>query len=226
MNGPSHTRGTGLMKMADILALSASIYEGNKSKGFWDAGKDRPKGQAFALINSELYESLEAHRKNRFFSKNLHSPGFIDASKISIEDWLVLNTWNGEEGFDPARYKEVFERTVKDTVEDELADAIIRICDTSYGFNDRQLDNDMPAVRNMISTDYGEAIMQINQGINYIYFAVSSRQGNDLAFGNFTYVIADILELAASIGCDDMLWHVKAKLAYNATRPAKHGKAY
>ncbi len=91
----------------DLNDLSKKIYEGNKEKGFWPENpKDRNFGEQIALMTSELSEALEADRKGKSCNANL-------------------------EEIDPRAYnfEEVFKEKVKDTKEDELADAIIRILD-------------------------------------------------------------------------------------------------
>lgn len=42
--------------------LANDIYETNKEKGFWD--KERNVGEMLMLVNSELGEAMEAHRKD------------------------------------------------------------------------------------------------------------------------------------------------------------------
>jgi NTP pyrophosphatase (non-canonical NTP hydrolase) len=79
------------------------IFENNKAKGFWD--KPRNVGEMLMLVVTELAEALEAHRKDKF------------------------SNWNWEQT--PTR--EEFSAEVKDTFEDEIADAMIRLLDLSAG---------------------------------------------------------------------------------------------
>ena len=80
-----------------------TIYEVAKSKGFWD--NERNVGEMLMLVTSELGEAMEAHRKGNFFK----------GEKLLEGD------------------KEYFEARVKDTFEDEIADAIIRLLDMAGG---------------------------------------------------------------------------------------------
>ena len=80
------------------------IYQNNKAKGFWD--KERNVGELLMLVTSELGEAMEAHRKNRF------TPDFFTGSNHTPK---------------------AFEDNVKDTFEDEIADAVIRLLDLSAG---------------------------------------------------------------------------------------------
>ncbi len=93
---------------ADLNESAKVIFENNKEKGFWDF--ERNVGEMLMLITSELGEAMEAHRKGRF------------TSDIAKRDY-------------PGDYKNWFEENVKDTFEDELADAVIRILDMAGGLD-------------------------------------------------------------------------------------------
>lgn len=88
--------------------LAESIYQDNKKKGFWD--KERNVGEMLMLITSELGEAMEAHRKGRF------------------ADWDLFHR-----ECENSSWEDSFKTHIKDTVEDEIADAIIRLLDMSAG---------------------------------------------------------------------------------------------
>ena len=90
--------------MAHLNDMAKEIYLGNVSRGFWE--KKREIGTLLMLVTSELSEALEADRKDHHCVADLRNC-FPDS------------------GFD----KEFFEKNVKDTFEDEIADAIIRLLD-------------------------------------------------------------------------------------------------
>jgi NTP pyrophosphatase (non-canonical NTP hydrolase) len=101
----------------DIKETAIKINDTARSKGFWD--KPRNFGEMLMLIVSELGEALEAHRK----SKTANRSGF----EHYMQDWT-------EDMSDYTRkFKTEFESCVKDSIEDELADAAIRLFDTAYG---------------------------------------------------------------------------------------------
>jgi len=97
-------------------------------------------GESLMLIVSELSEALEADRADRYYPR--HFSKYHDSMPPK------------------AQCKEFYEKYIKGTVEEELADAIMRIC------------------------------------------ALAGHRKIDLD------------------------WHVRAKMAYNETRPYKHGKKY
>lgn len=86
-----------------------------KEKGWWD--DPRPFVECAALVMCEMAEAIEAKREGR-----------IAEHKIGE---YQQRSFNGEE------FELVFRDTIKDTVEDELADTIIRILDMCgyYGIN-------------------------------------------------------------------------------------------
>jgi NTP pyrophosphatase (non-canonical NTP hydrolase) len=100
-----------LNKLRDAIHLNA------KEKGFYDDDRPFNIAEKLMLITSELSEALEADRKNRYARMD------IFLSKIN-----TLNEVYSEKVIDSA-LKYFFEDHIKDTVEDELADALIRILD-------------------------------------------------------------------------------------------------
>lgn len=94
---------------------SNQIFQNNKAKGFWD--NERNVGELLMLVTSELGEAMEAHRKNRF------------AQLKRLEFELGQNATMTKE----QHWNEKFGFHVKDTFEDEIADAVIRLMDLSAG---------------------------------------------------------------------------------------------
>lgn len=96
------------------LNISAkTIHENNKEKGFWN--KEQNVGELLMLVTSELGEALEAHRHGTF----------ADESHYQKE-------LDGNEG-NPDAFQMAFALHIKDTFEDEIADAVIRLLDLSAG---------------------------------------------------------------------------------------------
>ena len=91
--------------MKTLNKLRDEVHENAKNKGFWD--NQRETGTLLMLCVSELAEAMEADRKDRYADLEL-----IEKDK---EDFIDFK-WS-------------FENSIKDTFEDELADAIIRILD-------------------------------------------------------------------------------------------------
>ena len=99
----------GLNKSAEI------IFQNNKAKGFWD--NERNVGELLMLVTSELGEAMEAHRKGKFANLERLEFELSPNSELPYERHLSAK----------------FEMHVKDTFEDEIADAVIRLLDLSAG---------------------------------------------------------------------------------------------
>ena len=91
-----------------VKQLQKEIHQNAVNKGFYD--KHNEFGTNLMLIVTELSESMEAHRNNEF---------------ANLEEFE--NLINSD--VNPMSYEETFKKYIKDTVEDELADAFIRILD-------------------------------------------------------------------------------------------------
>jgi hypothetical protein len=95
--------------------LSKSIHEGNVQRGFYET--QQANGTLLMLVVSELSEALEADRAGKhadlnYFNDRIKEIEETKGSEISKEEYAL-----------------VFKNTLKDTYEDEIADAIIRLLD-------------------------------------------------------------------------------------------------
>lgn len=98
----------------DITELCTLAHENAVEKGFYD--KPLETGTLLMLIVSELGEALEADRKGR---------------RTSFNYAHVWNEWINDPvcASEKEEALKCFKRDIKDTFEDELADAVIRIAD-------------------------------------------------------------------------------------------------
>jgi NTP pyrophosphatase (non-canonical NTP hydrolase) len=92
----------------DILVISKEINENAHSKGFWDKGIDVP--EKLILIVSEIIEAMEADRVDKRYDN----------------EYNIVYHNQGE------FFNSIFEHHCKNTFEDELADAAIRIFDLAF----------------------------------------------------------------------------------------------
>jgi hypothetical protein len=95
----------------NLTELSQKIHAGNVERGFYDHPATFP--DRCMLIVSEISEAVEAHRNGR-----TTAPADVDqACRMAA--------------LEMAPFVGFFRDKVKDTVEDEIADAIIRLLDLS-----------------------------------------------------------------------------------------------
>ena len=98
----------------NISELIKEAHDNAVERGFYPDGEEKNIGELLMLIVSELGEALEAHRCGRF------------------ADWDMYDEVMDELKDNPA-YKslpsDLFNRDIKDTFEDEIADVFIRLFD-------------------------------------------------------------------------------------------------
>jgi NTP pyrophosphatase (non-canonical NTP hydrolase) len=182
--------------LQQLIDLQQEIHQWAREWGFWENGQDRNKGEMIMLMITELSEAVEAHRKNK---RAIYWDSFV---ALSEEDWMK----------DFISYK-------KDTVEDEIADTVIRILDYTAGWNL----SFRPTVMYLEeSTDnLAEDVLRIVEVITRIPYHNPAMS----RYWDWSLVLAAIIKF-----CDwyqiDLLQHIQWKMRYNRTRPHKHGKAY
>lgn len=116
----------------NLNQLSKEIHKANVEKGFYEDNEEAIKflmennasdeviftvekaitGQRLALITSEVSEALESDRKN----KKANIIAFLNERRSSLHE-------------SDNDFKISFEKNIKDSVEDEISDAIIRLLD-------------------------------------------------------------------------------------------------
>ena len=163
-------------------------------------------GELLMLIVSELGEALEAHRNNRFSDRIKDSPYYM----------IYLNEWSGP-GFKmlPATSR-LFEQTIKDTFEDEIADVFIRLFDLC-GYLGIEPEIVHFSVIDRTVTNVSEMLFIITKEIVKIS---DHHQGVSIESS------LDSLDSLCQKHNIPIEKHIKAKMAYNRTRPHKHNKEY
>jgi len=107
-----------------INTLIKLAHEKAKNGGWWDAERNVP--ELLMLIVSELSEGLEALRKDHYADKKVVTDLYND---------LVVNSHDEEFVLNESDWKASFEKSVKNSFEDELADVAIRLFDLCGGLN-------------------------------------------------------------------------------------------
>ena len=181
-----------------LAALAVEIHANAVNKGFWDGEPDIEK--FLMLIVCELAEAVEADREGQ---------------RANIDWYSEVNApWS-----DPLR-KVAFEKWMKDTPQDELADAAIRILDMVEHLG---MTGEIAACQGV-----GSLFMADSSFAGKVYRIVrympSGRMHESFPI-HLKVVLGSIFAIAESLKID-LLWHIREKMAYNATREKLHGKKY
>lgn len=184
-------------KVQELIKRAYSIAA---THGFHEV--DRSNAHFLMLVVSEIGEMVEADRKSR--------RAFV-GDKLSISD---------------ETFAEWFESNVKDTLEDELADVVIRICDF---LGTRHIE---PLILEETSTSDDWANLWGKDSINeqcYGLTKIITRIDEDTSAGDISRLLGASLAWCfdfADFHKFDLLWHVEQKMRYNETRSIRHGKNY
>ena len=185
-------------------ALRDQAHENSINHGWWE---NKPSNEHFmCLIISELMEAVQADRKG----KRADLKKYQDTVDFMLRELHYYGDQLLQE------QKKQFEVLIKDTVEDELADAVIRIFDLA-GANNVNLngriclqfvvtkkktftENTYAIIKDLVNSRY-----DLSDKLNYCRLQISH--------------LAYLLDI-------DLLKYVKLKMEYNLTREYKHGKSY
>lgn len=140
-------------------------------------------------------EAVEADRKGKRFNKD---------AKETYE--LIQNV---------KFCKVIYENYIKGSVEEELADAVIRLLDLA-GLRNFNLNRFSPVNVVLRKKTFTENIYAIVKEIMDSKYSLEEQ---------VNYVITQVFALADILGVD-LLWHINQKMRYNELRENKHGKRY
>lgn len=159
------------------------------------------------LVISELMEAVEADRKGKRAQINM----FRNNANTSQKD--LVHHWNF-----------CFDRFIKDTVEDELADAVIRLLDLAgyrhiaiEEFSEDMIGESAESCNDESFTESIYSISTIPVRFEYEYDYLFGKQLNSMLLA--------IIGLAKHLNID-LFWHIEQKMKYNQSRERMHGKKY
>lgn len=154
------------------------------------------------LVVCELMEAVQADRKG------------IRADKIAFENIIKENKEYFPEDEQSLKFRIEYGHRIKGSVEEELADACIRIFDLS-GLRGINL-NSSVNYTHLLSGSYTEIIYDIIKNITNIDYPLQDRTFHALSQ---IFALADILDI-------DLMWFIETKMKYNEMREYKHGCKY
>lgn len=167
------------------------------------------------LVITELSEAVNADRIGKYAQRKMFERESVTPQLNSEEHW---------------RY--CYQTFIKDTVEDELADAIIRILSFA-------------GCKGISLTDEFFVDSNIREAVKGYEYARKRKGESPYSFpaqmftvvGGLSDIFKDECETSMEeIMCQifitaylrniDLFWHIEQKLKYNESRPYKHGKKY
>lgn len=195
--------------------LAAKAYATATRQGFHD--QEHSAAHYMCLVNTELAEAVNAERSSRWARVPAKKEGTI----------YDPQTFHEENEY----YTANFEEHIKDTVEDELADAVIRLLDFSAAIDTKIIIEEWmqtPAahITQWEDLSFTEAIAYI-MGVPYegTWGLNSNLQHPPMFSYRINRMIGYIFAFASHWRID-LPWHIERKMAYNRTRNHLHGKKY
>jgi NTP pyrophosphatase (non-canonical NTP hydrolase) len=182
--------------MKDLNELRDRAYKTACEHGFHK--EELSDKHLLMLVITELCEAIEADRKGK---------------KIDIKQFECGISYPKND------FKQVYEYCIKGSVEEELADAAIRLLDLAglrnievhiSGLMDEKISSSFKDI------PFTECVYDIIDSICSFYPPTTHC---------INITLASIFALAKSKDID-LLWHIEAKMRYNQNRPYRHGKKY
>lgn len=175
------------MKIEDIRELCKEAHENAVRHGFW--AEEHDIRHYLMLVITELAEAVQAYRKGKFADREKYE-------KLVMESGCTEDT--------------AFLLRVKDTFEDEMADACIRLMDLT---GDYEVFTD-----DFVFEDLAE------QEITVTLFKAIFFMHNAL-YRDAGWLAMYLIRLSEALGID-IEWHIRLKMAYNVSRPYLHGNKF
>ena len=206
------------MNKETLQAISDTAHSINVANGFNEAESYK---RSVALIVSEMAEMLEADRKDKYSSEIIkelteREANMLCGMTIKQAHQFIITTED---------FIAWFNECVKDTVEDELADVVIRI--TSFlaarGYK-IECENASDALEGITASDLIHCL-SLSEIIYNLMKATLNAENKLERYTELEGIAYTCFELA-EIYDFDLEWHIDAKLTYNKTRSYLHGKAY
>ena len=195
------------MSKIDFNALRDRAYKCACDHGFHDTGLSNE--HSLCLVISELMEAVEADRKGKYFKG-------ISTFEREFNRYSALVDEN-------KRFECAFEKYVKDTVSDEMADAVIRLLYLA-GLIDISLEDIYDFMKEPEYKDWDDALKEMSFTERMFFSTSILTEDRDIAEVIKASIV--IIFLNADLQYIDLLWHIEQKMKYNELRENKHAKRY
>ena len=188
-----------------IQVFIARAYDTACGHGFHDV--ELSDQHMLMLVIGEIGEMVEADRKSR--RVKLHGD--------DLDNTLRFND-----------FAPTFEHFVKDTLEDELADVVIRLCDFcgKRGLMPMMSGSGVLEMQDEFSDIFGRmSICEQCFSLSSLVVGMSKYADKKVMEHDLGMIFSFCFEFARFHGID-LEWHIEQKMRYNESRPPKHGKKY
>lgn len=193
--------------MKNLNQLSQEIHDNAVKHGWWD--NQRSNEHYLMLVVTEISEMVEADRNGESaIIKHIRKQGNLAAAQKCK---MIDEVDNAPD------FIKSFTENVKNSIEDEMADVVIRLLDlaASMGMDFEKL-SPMRYHRAFDKFSFTDNAFALTKGLCRENINIIKR----IQFG-----IHYMTKWAESQGTN-LDWHVRAKMRFNTTRPFKHGKRY
>lgn len=183
--------------MIDLNKLAKEAHANSVEKDFWEGD---PSDQHFLmLVITELSEAIEADRKG---------------IKADVESFKKnMGTYTQEDS--PISFEHFFKTYIKDSVEDEISDAFIRLLDLAGARN-----------LNMNRVNFTNIVSKKKTFTENIYAIIKDLTNNKYSLEEQVFYCLSQISRLAEILDIPLPWHVEQKMKYNKLREYKHWKNY
>jgi NTP pyrophosphatase (non-canonical NTP hydrolase) len=161
-------------------------------------------------------EAVEADRKGKRANVDRYNKKIANSR---ICQWLDPDIPK-ERGYEVA-----YNETIKGSIEEELADAVIRLLDLA-GLRGIDLNLAMKDLNNNID-DMSEACK--DETFTESIYAISTLPVRYDGLYDFPTTVNDMIMSVFGLACHldiDLFWHIEQKMQYNELREKMHGKKY
>lgn len=203
-----------MMSKIDLNDLRDKAYKNACEHGFHD--QELSNEHCLCLVISELMEAVEADRKGRRANVDRYNKKIANSRICQGLDSDIPK----ERGYEVA-----YNETIKGSIEEELADVVIRLLDLA-GLRGIDLDEDAFDEETISEYSATYCNKSFTESIFHIIKFITS---NNEVFIRSCVVpemlLLEIFGLAKYLSID-LMWHIEQKMKYNELREKMHGKKY
>jgi NTP pyrophosphatase (non-canonical NTP hydrolase) len=203
------------MSKTNLNILRDKAYKTACEHGFHD--QELSNNHFLCLVISELMEAVEADRRGRRAN--------VDWFKKKIANSRICQGLDSDISKERG-YEVVYDETIKGSIEEELADAVIRLLDLA-GLRNISLESAMQDINSESIDDSVDSCA--SETFTETIYAISTLPERYEDLFDFPTTINDMIFSLFGFAKHlnfDLFWHIEQKMQYNDYREKMHGKKY